>query len=363
VTTVLIAGGGSGGHLMPALAVATALRERHPDWRLLLVGAERGVEAQLLPARDFPYLLLPFEPIYRRQWWKNVRWPVLAFRLIRRVTALLTRERPALVVGTGGYVAGPVVWLAARRGVPTAIMEQDAYPGLVTRWLAGRVDEVFLGAPEAETHLAAGPRTEVRFTGSPIVPPTPTRREAARARFGLTDERPVVLVTGGSQGSLAINRLVAGWLDGGGGRGVMVLWAAGRVTADQFLGYHRPPAVQVFPFLDPIADAYAVADLVVARAGMTTIAELCAWGLPSLLIPLPTAAADHQRKNAEAMVAAGAARSAEQGSLTPDALGRLIDELIQNPDTRRALAARARERGRPGAVAEIATRLEALVRA
>jgi len=361
VTTVLIAGGGTGGHLMPALAIASALRERHPDWRLVLVGAERGVEARLLPERDFPYVLLPFEPIYRRQWWKNLRWPVLALRLIGRVRRLLGRERPALVVGTGGYVAGPVVWLAARRGIPTAMMEQDAYPGLVTRRLASRVDEIFLGAPEGEAHLRVGPRTEVRFTGSPIVPPTPARRAAARARFGLDDERPVVLVTGGSQGSLAINQLVAGWLDDGGGRDRVVLWAAGRVTVDRFRSRHRPPAVQVFEFLDPIADAYAVADLVVGRAGMTTIAELCAWGLPSLLIPLPTAAADHQRRNAEAMVAAGAARSAEQAELTPAGLGGLIDEILQHPDTRRTLAARAKARGRPGAVTEIATRLEALV--
>lgn len=362
MTTVLIAGGGTGGHLMPALAIAAALREGHPDWRVVMVGAQRGVEAGLLPRRGLPYVLLPFEPLYRRQWWRNLRWPGLALRLVRQVRALLDRERPALVLGTGGYAAGPVVWLAARRGLPTAMLEQDAHPGLVTRLLAGRVDEIYLGAPEAEARLRPGPRTVVRFTGSPIAPPTPARAAAARVRFALPPGRPVLLVTGGSQGSLAINGLVAEWIGSGGARGVAVLWAAGAATVDRFRRLHDPPAVQVFEFLDPMADAYAVADLVVARAGMMTIAELCAWGLPSVLIPLPTAAADHQRRNAEAMAAAGAARWVEQEGLTAEGLGRVIAELLENTEARRALADRARARGRPGAVAEIASRLAGLVR-
>src|SRR5262249_41654236 len=147
--TVMIAGGGTGGHLMPALAIAEALARGHPGWRLLLIGAQRGVEATVLPTRNFPFLLLPFEPIYRRQWWKNLRWPWLAVRLVLAVRRLLRRERPSLVLGTGGYASGPVVWSAARAGIPTAILEQDAVPGLATRRLARLVREIYLGAPEA----------------------------------------------------------------------------------------------------------------------------------------------------------------------------------------------------------------------
>ena len=359
--TVIVAGGGSGGHLMPGLAIAAALRERHPDWRLLIVGAERGVEAQLLPARDFPYRLLAFEPIYRRQWWKNWKWPLLGLRLVRAVGKLLDAERPALVLGTGGYASGPVVWLAARRGIPTAILEQDARPGLATRLLAGRVGEIYLGAPEARAQLRAGRRTVVEVTGSPIKPPEPERREAARARFGLVDERPVVLVTGGSQGSVAINELIQAWVSAGGARGMYLLWAAGRGSADRFRPLASPPGVQVFDFIDPIADAYAVADLVVCRAGMMTLAELCAWGLPSILIPLPTAAADHQRKNAEAMVAAGAAVMRAQAGLTAADLGAEIAGLAGSAERRRSLGAQARARGRPEAVARIVGRIEALI--
>ncbi len=359
--TVMIAGGGTGGHLMPALAIAEALRVRHPGWRIVLVGATRGVEARLLPERAFPFHLLPFEPIYRQQWWKNLRWPVLAVRLIRLVGKLLDRERPDLVLGTGGYASGPVVWAAARRGVPTAMLEQDAFPGLVTRWLAPQVREVYLGAPEAAAALHAGPHTGVGFTGSPIVPPSFERQAAARVALGIAPGRAVVVVMGGSQGSLAINRLIAEWLGQGGAKGLTLLWAAGKSSFQDFRHLHAPPDVQVVEFLDPVADAYSVADLVVCRAGMMTLAEVAAWGLPSILVPLPTAAADHQTKNAAAMAGAGAAVMLRQAGLDSATLGRTIVELLADRPRRDRLAAAARQRGRPGAVAEIVASLERLL--
>src|SRR6478609_2617184 len=293
---VLIAGGGTGGHLMPALAIAQTLTE-----------LARDVEARLLPTRDFRFHLLPSEPIYRRTWWKNVRWPLIAGHLLRKVGQVFAEEQPVAVVGTGGYASAPVVWWATRRRVPTAIQEQNAYPGLATRLLSTRVRHVYLGLPEARALLRFGNRTEVFDTGNPIAPPARERRAQALARFNLGGSRPVVLVTGGSQGALAINRAVADWLSQGGPPGADLLWVTGRGTYDQFATHHRPPAVQVIDFLDPMADGYAVAEVVVSRAGMITVAELCAWGLPSVLVPLPTAAADHQTHNARVLSDAGAA--------------------------------------------------------
>ena len=359
--TVLIAGGGTGGHLMPALAVAESLRRARPEWRVVLVGAQRGVEATLLPARNFPFELLPVEPIYRHQWWKNLRWPWLAVRIYRHVARLLDRERPALVLGTGGYAAGPVVWLAARRGIPTAILEQDAYPGLVSRWLAGTVREVYLGAPEAAAALRPGRHTVVVVTGSPIAVPDPERRADAARHFGLEPGRPVVLILGGSQGSVAINDLVAQWIDAGGADRLTLIWATGRASVERFRPHHRPPRVHVVDFLDPVADGYAVADLVVARAGMMTLAELAAWGLPSILIPLPTAAADHQTKNARVMGAAGAARVLPQAGLNAETLGGAIASLLADVAGLNRMREAARARGRPGAVADITARVEALI--
>ncbi len=370
---------------MPALAIATRLRERSPELEPVLVGAERGIEAQLLPTRDFRFHLLPAEPIYRRQWWKNFRWPFVAGRLLSRLSSVFDAEQPVAVVGTGGYASAPAVWSATRRGIPSAIQEQNAYPGLASRLLAPRVRHIYLGLPEARTRLRPGRETKVFDTGNPITPPDRSRTRAALLRFGLSgrvDGRtggqesegqaarrsagppvrsPVLLITGGSQGALAINQTVAGWLDEGGGRGITILWATGRGSYQTFSRYHLPPEVQVFDFIDPIADAYSVADLVVARAGMMTGAELCAWGLPSLLIPLPTAAEDHQRHNAEALAAAGAASMILQRDLTVQSFGAAVGGLLADRRRREAMAEAARTRGKPAAADEIVSYLLTLL--
>ena len=357
---VLIAGGGTGGHLMPALSIADSLREHAPTVEPVLVGAVRGVEARVLPTRDHRFHLLPSEPIYRRTWWKNFKWPFVAGRLLREVARLFDLEQPAAVLGTGGYASGPVVWWAARHGIPTAIQEQNAYPGLASRWLSRRVRHVYLGLPEARRLLRFGPDTQVFDTGNPIVPPSPERSEAARSRFGLNGGRPVVLVTGGSQGALALNQAVAAWLDAGGPGEAAMIWVTGRGTYQQFEHYESP-RVRVVDFLDPMADAYAIADLVVSRAGMITVAELCAWGLPNILIPLPTAAADHQSHNARVLAEAGASWLLPQSELTPARLSELIGRLLHDPSARSQMAQRARSRGRPHSAQEIVSKLLTLI--
>jgi UDP-N-acetylglucosamine--N-acetylmuramyl-(pentapeptide) pyrophosphoryl-undecaprenol N-acetylglucosamine transferase len=357
---ILIAGGGTGGHLMPALAIADALRHSS-DIEPVLIGAVRGVEARLLPTRDFRYHLLPSEPLYRRTWWRNVRWPIIAGRLLRAVSRVFAAEQPLAVLGTGGYASGPVVWWATRRRIPTAIQEQNAYPGLASRLLSRRVRHVYLGLPEARTLLRFGADTRVFDTGNPIVPPAPERRGPALARFGLSGTRPVVLVTGGSQGALAINRAVAGWLEAGGPSDADLVWVTGRGSYTEFTRYHRPPAVQVVDFLDPMSDGYAVADVVVSRAGMITVAELCAWGLPSVLVPLPTAAADHQTHNARVLAEAGAATLLRQTELTVASLAERVGRLLADGSFRRMMAGRALDRGRPHAAADIVSSLLTLV--
>jgi UDP-N-acetylglucosamine--N-acetylmuramyl-(pentapeptide) pyrophosphoryl-undecaprenol N-acetylglucosamine transferase len=347
---------------MPALAIASTLAERAPHLEPVLIGAVRGVEAQLLPTRDFRFHLLPSEPIYRRAWWKNIRWPLIAGRLLRWVERVFQEERPVAVLGTGGYASGPVVWWGTRRGVPTAIQEQNAYPGLATRWLSRRVRHVYLGLPEARRLLRFGPQTQVFDTGNPITPPSPERREGARRLFGLEPDKPVILVTGGSQGARAINQAVAGWLDVGGPENAALIWVTGKGTFVEFSRYHRPPSVQVIDFLDPMADGYSVADLVISRAGMITVAELCAWGLPSILIPLPTAAADHQNHNAKVLAEAGASWLLSQNDLTPARLGDEVNRLLSDGTGRAEMARRALSRGKPQAGADIVSNLLTLVR-
>jgi UDP-N-acetylglucosamine--N-acetylmuramyl-(pentapeptide) pyrophosphoryl-undecaprenol N-acetylglucosamine transferase len=347
---------------MPALSVAATLRDLPGGFEPVLVGARRGVEATILPTRNFRYHLLPAEPIYRRTWWKNLRWPFVGVSLLNRLSKLFREEHPVAVLGTGGYASAPVVWWATRLGIPTAIQEQNAYPGLANRWLAKRVQEIYLGLPEAMAYFEVGPETKMIETGNPIAPPAPERRAEARLRFGIREGRHVLLVTGGSQGALAINQAMAEWLGNSSPPDFDILWITGHATWDQFKHFDEPPRVQVIPFLDPMAHGYAVADLVVSRAGMITVAELCAWGLPSILIPLPTAAADHQTGNAKAMEISGAAQVLLQSELSGRRLSEEVGRLFEFIDARREMAEHARSRGRPNAARDIAERVAALAR-
>src|SRR5437016_4341764 len=219
VVKVLMAGGGTGGHLMPALALDQVLHDAGKGIEPVLVGAERGIEAQVLPRYPFRHHLLPMEPIYRRTWWNNVRALVTAGRAWRAVGRVLDAEQPVIVVGTGGYAAGPVVWRAQQRGLPTVLQEQNAFPGLTTRWLARRARQVHLGFGEAEARLAPGPGTQVFTFGNPIATPDTggarrsDDRAAALRELGVEPTRPCVLVFGGSQGARALNEAVAGALD------------------------------------------------------------------------------------------------------------------------------------------------------
>src|SRR5256886_1567125 len=253
---VLLAGGGTGGHLMPALALAQALQDAGKGLGRVLVGAVRGIEAQVLPRYPFRHRLLPIEPIYRRTWWKNVRWMLIAGRVWRAVGRVLDEERPAIVIGTGGYAAGPVVWRAQRAGLPTVLVDEDAFPGLTTRWLARRARQIHLGFPEAGARLRPGSATKVFALGNPVRPPAPGARATALAELGLSDARPTLLVFGGSQGARAINYAVAGWprrapFAGGDGVG-----GAGRGRAH---ARARPPApgrAGVRGFFDPMTIPY-----------------------------------------------------------------------------------------------------------
>jgi UDP-N-acetylglucosamine--N-acetylmuramyl-(pentapeptide) pyrophosphoryl-undecaprenol N-acetylglucosamine transferase len=358
---VLLAGGGTGGHLMPALALAQALHQARPDLEPVLVGAERGIEAQVLPRYPFRHHLLPLEPIYRRTWWNNVRWLLVAGRTWRAVGRVLAAEQPAIVIGTGGYAAGPVVWRAQRRGLPTVLQEQNAFPGLATRWLARRARQVHLGFPEARELLRVGPHTAVFALGNPIGVPEPGSRDAARDALGLLPSRPTLLVFGGSQGARAINYAVAGALERRLLDGVNVVWGTGTAHADALARYAVAGRVVVRGFFDPMAPVYRAADLVVARAGAMTVAELCAWGKASILVPLPSAAADHQTHNAAALAAAGAAIHLAEERLTPYTLAQEVAALVADRARLESLATLARGRGHPDAAREIVSKILTLI--
>lgn len=345
---------------MPALAIAGELSGR--GIQVVLVGARRGVEADILPKRDYPFHLLHLEPIHRHRWWLNLRWPFLAVAIMRECRAVLDREAPDLVVGTGGYAAGPVLLAAMLHGLPYAMQEQNAYPGVTTRWLSRRARQIHLGFPEARGFLRAAD-DRLFDTGNPIapVPVAPRSAEQARTRWGLAPDRQTVLVVGGSQGAAALNRVVAEWLERGSLGSSNLIWSTGPTGYDRYAHLDSPGRVKVAAFLDPIYDAYAATDLVVGRAGAMTTAELAAWGLPAVLIPLPTAAAGHQDRNARALEAAGCARRLPESELALESLSTTVSELLGDRSQLVEMGRRAAARGRPDAASKIVSQLVDIV--
>jgi UDP-N-acetylglucosamine--N-acetylmuramyl-(pentapeptide) pyrophosphoryl-undecaprenol N-acetylglucosamine transferase len=357
---VVFAGGGTGGHLYPGLAIARALVKLDPSVRPFFVGAHRGIERDVLPTTGFPHLLLDLHPLYRaRPWenWRTLRGLASAWRGIGRMAA---GERPAAVVGTGGYAAGAMLAWAATHGVPYAIQEQNSFPGATVRVFTRWAREVYLGFPEAERAL---PHRGAEFldTGNPIEPPPSPRpdRIAARAKWELPADGRVLLVFGGSQGARGINDAVARWIERGLPDGLSLVWATGK---GQFADYarHEGPRVRVRPYIAPMTHAYAAADLAIARAGAMGTAELCAWGIPMLLVPLPTAAADHQTVNARALAEAGAALWLRQSETDAERLDREVRALLADDARLVALARGASQRGRPEAAESIARRVLAI---
>src|SRR5690606_20153594 len=205
MSRVLFAGGGTGGHLYPALALADALQALLPGLEVHFVGAQRGVEARVLPQRGVPHTLLPFHPIYRAQIWRNATTAVGLSRSFLGLARIFMRFSPQLVVATGGYASAPAGLMAVAAGVPLAVQEQNSFPGMTVRMLARFAAQVHLGFPEAAQRMKPGRSTEVFTLGNPIRPPEQIDRAAARARFGLSADSTVVLIVGGSQGALALN--------------------------------------------------------------------------------------------------------------------------------------------------------------
>lgn len=370
---VLFAGGGTGGHLYPALALGDAFKRLDPAAEVFFIGALRGVEARVLPEKGVPHRLLPLEPIRRARPWQNWRLIPAMAQSFGGLGQIFRTFRPDLVVGTGGYASGPAVGYALLRGVPAAVQEQNSYPGFVTRLVDTRVRQLHLAFPEARRYLKPGKRTEIFEFGNPITPPDfSVDRLAARKRFGL-GAGTVGLVVGGSQGARAVNEALLADLRGVvEGRidalpdGFELLWATGTGNFDRVQSalndIGNPAWVRAVPYITDMPSALASADFAISRAGAMSLAELCAWGIPSILVPLPTAAANHQYHNAVALADAGAAVMVEEKELGGGRLWREMMTVVNDPARLAALAATARERGQPDAADLIVRELARLAR-
>lgn len=358
---VLFAGGGTGGHLYPGLAIARALVRQ--DARVVphFVGARRGVEREVLPATEFAHTLLDLRPLYRTRPWENAKTLWGALTAWRAMTRLGRALAPRLAVGTGGYASGvPLAWARAH-GVPIVQHIGDSHPGRTARLVARFSREAYLGFPEAERRLPRG-GCVYRLTGNPIEPPPDIRPDpaAARAKWGFPARARVLLVFGGSQGARALNQTVAAWVERGLPPALCVIWATGKGQYDAFRHFDRAD-VRVSPYLAPIADAYAAADLALVRGGMMGTSELCAWGIPMIICPLPSAAEDHQTANAVALERAGAAIHLPQRELSAERVESVVRWVLDKPARVESLRQGALGRSKPRAAEEIARAILALL--
>lgn len=306
---MIFAGGGTGGHLIPALAIANKLKLRLEPMHkaeFLFVGTKRGLEYRMKEKLGYPLELINIRGMARTLALSNLLVPFLLIGAIIRSIVLMTRFNPDIVIGTGGYLMGPILIAAMIMGKRRVIQEQNSYPGVTTRKLASKVDKVFLGFGEAVKYL--GNKKNTVETGNPIKEIIgKIHREDGRKYFEINKDSRVILILGGSQGAAAINKNILRNLDELPDN-YHIIWQTGerdyKEVAAQAGG--KVKSRSLFPFTDRIEMAYSAADLVIARAGALTLAEIIAAGLPSILIPYPFAAGDHQRKNAESFRTNGA---------------------------------------------------------
>jgi UDP-N-acetylglucosamine--N-acetylmuramyl-(pentapeptide) pyrophosphoryl-undecaprenol N-acetylglucosamine transferase len=363
--TVLVAGGGTAGHVFPALAVAEQLAELAPDVEPVFVGVPDRLEARLVPAAGFRIHHVDAVAVPRRPSPSLLRLPFALRTAIRRCVAIIDEEDAVGVVTFGGYVSFPLDRAAVRRRLPLVLHEQNAVPGLANRVAARWADRVAVTVPGSADRFRHAERCAV--TGNPVRREVldldaAARRHEARLRLGLDPELPTLLAFGGSQGARSINRAVIDAQGRWGTDRLQILLAAGRalhpettaewerVRADVPGG----PGVTIVDFIDGMADAYAAADVVLCRAGATSIAELTVLGIPSVLVPYPHATGDHQTQNAEALGRAGGAVVIGDDELDGATLVAAVEPLLTDPDRHARLSRAARAFGRRDAAANVA---------
>ena len=364
---VVFSGGGTGGHFYPALALARELAAMRPDIRPFFVGSRRGVEARVLPDCGLDYALVEVEGLDRRHLWNNALVMQSLLGSVLEVFDTFRRLRPGLVVVTGGYACAPSGLVAACMGIPLALQEQNSLPGVTTRLLSRHAAQIHLAWPEATREMPRRVRHRVVVSGNPVRRPEEIGREEARRRFGLAAQGRVALVVGGSQGSAVLNGRILEAVLGAPERpeDFQILWASGPAhfsgTRRELARAGSPDWVRLVPYIDDMPGALAAADLAVSRAGAMATSEFLVHGLPAILLPLPTAAEDHQTRNARALAEAGVALHLPEADADARTLWAAIADLARDDHRVASMARAARERARPDAAAHIATALTELL--
>lgn len=307
---IIISGGGTGGHIFPAVAIANALKKIDPATEILFVGANGRMEMEKVPAAGYKIIGLDIQGIQRKSIWKNLLFPIKLFRSIDKAKGIIREFKPDAAVGVGGYASGPLLYAASVKGVPTLIQEQNSYAGITNKWLGRRAQKICVAFDGMDKFFPPG---KIMKTGNPIRRESVNiagKKQEAIAAFGLLPDKQTILVTGGSLGARTLNQSIQAGLQQLIAADVQLIWQTGKFyykTITEQLGENPHGNIKVLEFLNRMDLAYAAADVIISRAGAGTIAELCVVKKPVILVPSPNVAEDHQTKNAMALVQTDAA--------------------------------------------------------
>ena len=349
---VIISGGGTGGHVFPAIAIANALTAQQPDIELLFVGASDRMEMEKVPAAGYEIIGLWISGFQRSLSIRNLSFPFKLIHSMVKARNIVGSFKPDVVVGVGGYASGPMLKAAAGKGVPTLIQEQNSFAGVTNRLLAKNVEKVCVAYEGMDKFF---PADKIMLTGNPVrkdILDLQGKGDFGRSHFGLDENLKTVLAVGGSLGARSINEGMVASLDLFFESGLQVIWQTGKTHYGHYR-HHENELCKVRPFIEDMANAYAASDLVLSRSGAITCSELTVCGKPSIIIPFAAADADHQTKNALSLSEHGAASLIPENDLIPEHTANLIQNMLDQETQLKEMAAASLKLGKPNATSEI----------
>lgn len=354
----IISGGGTGGHIFPALAIADELKLQLPQASILFVGACNRMEMQRVPKAGYPIKGLWISGFDRKNMLRNVFFPLKLIWSIAQSLAILIRFRPKVVIGTGGFASGPLVFVASLLGIPSILQEQNAFPGVTNKRLAARATAICLGSEAAQKFF---PPHKVHITGNPVrsALQKPLSKSEGCERINISCEKFTLLVLGGSLGARKMNQLIYAHLEDMQRHHIQIIWQCGYLYASDYQ-HLSSENITVLPFIDDMAAAYAAADVVVSRAGALAISELCLVGKPTLFIPSPNVAENHQEKNAQALVDHNAAKMVVERNADTD-FWITLQGLVEDEALRKTLAKNIQSFAHPNASKKIVSKITQLI--
>ena len=355
----LLSGGGTGGHIYPAIAIANELKSRYPSANFLFVGAKDRMEMEKVPQSGYEIKGLWISGIQRSLSLKNLSFPFKLVSSLWNARKIIKAFKPNVVIGTGGFASGPTLFMSNKKGIPTLIQEQNSYPGITNKLLSKKANKICVAYDNLERFF---PANKIIKTGNPVrqdVLDISSKNEESKQFFNLDFSKKTVLILGGSLGARMINKLVEneiGWLVE---KDVQVLWQTGKLYYDEYKKYDALDGVQTHAFLNRMDFAYSAADFIVSRAGAGSISELCIVGKPTIFIPSPNVAEDHQKKNAQAVVDKDAAIMIEESNL--ESFQTQFEELLNDKNKRDNLGINIKKLALPNATKAIVEEIEKLI--